>query len=276
MWRSQRLIVEGVEMRTFGRRREDPEQGRDLLQCRRTNSPAVRTEVPLLPERRWLRDQFAFSLGGVCALPAAQRGLVWSVRAVRSRSPRPARVRVVREGHGRPRSEATPARAAAGPPGPLGLDCVRVPVPRSARPDEARVSLRRRRRGRPGSCTTTACTPPVEGGVLELERLRVPQPQLDRPTELERAPAGGVRHGGHEFDSRESDAIGVVGKVESRPHGDLQHLTLGLGADPLAPTGEQQPFWELDVPVVVGRLPRLSERERRDAPATRAEQGRAS
>ena len=44
-------------------------------------------------------------------------------------------------------------------------------------------------------------------------------------------------------------------KVESRPHGDLQHLTLGLGADPLAPTGEQQPFWELDVPVVVGRLP---------------------
>jgi hypothetical protein len=59
----------------------------------------------------------------------------------------------------------------------------------------------------------------------------------------------------HEFDSRESNAISVVRKVQSRPHGDLQHLTLGVGADLLAPTGEQPPFWELDVLVVVGRLP---------------------
>jgi hypothetical protein len=95
----------------------------------------------------------------------------------------------------------------------------------------------------------------VEGGVLELERLRVPQPQIDRPTQLSCASAGEVQHRGHEFDSRESDAIGVVRKVESRPHGDLHHLTLSLGADPLTPTGEQQPFRELDVPVVVGRLP---------------------
>ena len=95
----------------------------------------------------------------------------------------------------------------------------------------------------------------VERGVLELERLRVPEPQLDRPTQLDRAAAGDVEHGGHEFDARESDAIGVVGKVEPRPHGNFQDVALGLGADPLAPAGEQQPFRELDVPVVVGRLP---------------------
>jgi hypothetical protein len=95
----------------------------------------------------------------------------------------------------------------------------------------------------------------VKRGVLELERLRVPQPQLDRPTQLDSAPAGNVEHRGHEVDSRESDAIGVVGKVASRSHGNLQHITLGLGADPLAATGEQQPFRELDVAVVVARLP---------------------
>ena len=88
----------------------------------------TRTEVPLFAGASEAPGIcFAFSLGGVCALPAAQRGRAWSVRAARSRSPRPARARAVREGHGRPRSEATPARAAAGRPGPLGLDCVRAP-----------------------------------------------------------------------------------------------------------------------------------------------------
>jgi hypothetical protein len=53
---------------------------------------------------------------------------------------------------------------------------------------------------------------------------------------------------------READEIGVVGKVEPGPHGDFQPVALGLGADPLAPPGEQQPFQELDVLVVVGRL----------------------
>jgi hypothetical protein len=46
-----------------------------------------------------------------------------------------------------------------------------------------------------------------------------------------------------------------MGKVASRPDGNLQHITLRLGAEPLAAAGKQQPFRELDVSVVVVRLP---------------------
>ncbi len=93
----------------------------------------------------------------------------------------------------------------------------------------------------------------VETFVLEIERLGVSDAEVRVASKRRRLLAGDLKHAWTQFDSGQPEVRRVVAQVASGANRDLEHVTLGLGADPLAPVSKEDPLEDPDLPVVLAR-----------------------
>jgi hypothetical protein len=84
--------------------------------------------------------------------------------------------------------------------------------------------------------------------------LRVADAQIDLAPEFTRARRRDLEHRRTQLDAGQPHVVAVVGQFAAGAETDLEHLTFGLAADPLAAACKQEPVEEVHLAVVLVRL----------------------